>query len=730
MDVQAKDLFEDMIPQIQTLRSLMNVAGLFRSIGAAIVCAFTAGAAPVEIVRDNFGVPHIQAATLADVLFGQGYCHAEDNLPVVLSGILASRGQSALHGGEGRRGSIEADFSVRIFGLQEVARRGYDTLSAEERRLVDAYAMGIVAFLAEHPESRPAWLGTLSGVDVIAFTKLRQLQQSLGVAKDDLSGKASSRRERDLAMALDRNGASNIWALRPSRTSDGSTRLMSDPHLPWDGATKWHEAHLIARDRWIYGASFAGCPGVAIGFTADLAWGFTNNGADIADVYRLKINPANPNQYLYESKWRELRKETFSVEARGEDGTIQRIERVVRFSHHGPIMQEDRKANEAFAVRLAGFESQSEALDWVNTMNAKSLKDFEAALDRAHGYKWNCVAADSRGNIGYYYLCAARERDDSLSWNAPVDGSTAKTEWGQALSWRKLPHVVNPAGGYLVNCNNNAFTVTRGGDLKPGKYPRSYGSQSTKLATDTRAHRAIDLIEARAKHDETSISSITFDIKTLTAEPLVKRILGAASSVEAGKGSGAERRAAALRILREWDGYATIENQALPLLAGFLQAAEEGGLSLRQLEKQSPKSLIALFDAGLDLLSKRWGSGPITWGQLHVIHRGDLEVPVPGAGSERGKDPFSTLFMVGAKTIQNGQYPADSGSSWLQSVSYLDGKVSAGTVLPLGNSNDPASRHYNDQAPLYAARRMKPALLSRVEIDANTESRRTLQSPF
>ncbi|MBP8257068.1 MAG: penicillin acylase family protein, partial [Opitutaceae bacterium] len=341
-----------------------------------------------------------------------------------------------------------------------------------------------------------------------------------------------------------------------------------------------------------------------------------------------------------------------------------------------------------------------------------------------------CVAADSGGNIGYYYLCAARERDDSLAWNAPVDGSSAKTEWGQALSWRKLPHIVNPAGGYLVNCNNNAFTVTRSGELKPGKFPRSYGSQSTKLPTDTRAFRAIDLIEARAKHDQASISAITFDIKTLTSEPLLKRILGAADSMGAGGKGSSERRATALRILREWDGYATIENQALPILAGFLQAAEQEDLSLRQLEKQSPKNLMALFDAGLELLDKRWGMGSITWGQLHVIHRGDLEVPAPGAGSERGKDPFSTLFMVGAKTIQNGQYPADSGSSWLQSVAYLNGKVTAGTVLPLGNSNDPASSHYNDQARLYASREMKSALLSRPEIEAHAESRRTLPTPF
>jgi len=708
----------------------MKIPRILRPVLAVIASALAAGAASVEIVRDHYGVPHIFGATLADALYGQGYCHAQDNLPLVLSGICAARGESSLNGEERRGSAVESDFSVRIFHLSEIALRNYESLPSQDRRLLDAYALGIGKFLADHPAKRPAWLGRISGADIIAMTKLRQMQQSLGVAKDDLSGKAAGRRERELAMALDLNGASNMWALRPERTSDGSTRLMSDPHLPWDGATKWHESHLVAGDRWIYGAVFPGSPGVGIGFTANVAWGFTNNGADIADVFRLKINPKNRNQYLYEGAWRELRSETHVVEAREAGGAVRRLERVVRYSHQGPIMQENGKGNEAFAVRLAAFDAQSETLDWVGKLEAGSLAEFEASMDRSHGYKWNCIAADNAGNIGYYYICAARERDESLAWNAPVDGSSAKTEWGRQLTWRDLPHIVNPRAGYLVNCNNNAFTVTRDGELKPGRYPRSYGSQGTTLGRDTRAYRAIELIEARPKHDDADISAITFDVKSLTAGPLVKQILDAAKTTGSGEGGESARRSAALELLRTWDGFATIENQALPILAGYLQAAEEKEIPLRQLERKSPREVIALLDEGLKLLGKRWGDGPVTWGQLHVIRRGDLEIPVPGAGSERGRDPFSTLFMVGAKTSHNGQYYADSGSSWLQSVAYTNGEVTAGTVLPFGNSNDPSSRHYNDQASLFAARKMKTALLSRSAVEAAAESRLTLESPF
>jgi acyl-homoserine-lactone acylase len=133
------------------------------------------------------------------------------------------------------------------------------------------------------------------------------------------------------------------------------------------------------------------------------------------------------------------------------------------------------------------------------------------------------------------------------------------------------------------------------------------------------------------------------------------------------------------------------------------------------------------LDAALSLLQDRFGGGPVTWGRLHVIERGGKELPMPGAGSDRGVDPFTCLFMAGAKKSNGGKFYCDSGSSWMQFVVYRDGKVSAQTIVPFGNSNDPASSHYADQMPLFARRQLKPALLTREEIEGAVENRVVLE---
>lgn len=678
-----------------------------------------------EIIRDHHGVPHIFGETLADAVYGQGYCHAQDNLELLLEEFAAERGVAARVAGKSQ---LESDVMVRAFGLRALAERCHGEFSAEQRDIIDGYAAGIERYLGEHPELRPEWLGAVTGVDIVGCTKLRQLQQSMSVAKADLGGKSKASREQDLAAADDPGGASNMWALRPERTTDGSTKLLSDPHLPWKGATKWHEVELIVGDRWIYGAIFPGGPGVGIGFTPNVAWGYTNNGADIADVYREELDPANPDRYRYDGGWRAIRSETYRIDARQEDGGMRTVEREVRFTHHGPIMKENRGAHQAFAVHLAGWEEQAETLDWVANFHADSLKDFEAGLDAGHAYKWNCIAADRRGNIGYYYQCAARVRDDTLRWNAPVDGSNPATEWGRYLSWRELPHAMNPKSGYLVNCNNNAYTVTRDCPLKPADFPRNLMSQATELKPDTRAHRAMELIEARPRHDDASFGAIATDLKTLTAQPLVDLVLGAVKKAGARMPDAAGRRAGAVATLKAWDGRATVENRALPILAGFLEAAEDGGVEKREVLLMPTAEVVETLDEGLALLEKRWGTEPITWGRLHVGKRGDREVAMPGAGSERGEDPFSTLFMIGAKQRIGGKYYCDSGSSWIQSVTYrADGRMEAWTVLPFGNSNVPDSPHYNDQMALFANRAMKPALVTREAIEAAEESRVVLE---
>jgi len=691
-----------------------------------------------EIIRDKFGVPHIFAETLADAVYGQAYCHAEDNLPLVLELIASSRGQGAKTQGRGR---LENDFMVLAFQLPELARRGYDAMPPASRAITDAYAAGINRHLADYPQRRPAWLESVSGVDIVAIAKLRNLQEAMSEAQKDLGGASQTSRERDQAAPDGEGGASNMWALRPQRTTNGAVVLHSDPHLPWDGITKWHESHLVVGGRWIYGATFPGYPGIGIGFTQDLAWGFTNNGADIGDVYRITLDPANPQRYRYDDGWREITTRRFTVEVREVNDSLRKVERTIRFTHHGPILREDSGAHTALAVRLAGLERPATVLGWTNNFNATNLTEFETGLDIASPNKWNCIAADRHGDIAYYFFTHTHQRDDSLRWNAPVDGSRSAAEWGRPLTWRDLPHTRNPASGWLMNCNNNPYTVTRDCPIKPEAYPKHLASQGTTLNAGTRAHRADELIAAREKHDLASLETIALDIKTLTALPYVERILQAQEKAGSTVPDPEGRRTKAITILRTWDGMAATENQALPILSAFLEAAQasatrpnrrqrrgkaKGSGGTANLAALSPAEVIAALDDGLVSLRKRFGPGPVTWGMMHRIERGKASLPMPGAGSERGVDPFTCLFMAGAKKVTDGKFLCDSGSSWMQFVAYRQGKVEARTILPFGNSNDPDSPHYADQAPLFAQRQLKKALLTRSEIEAAATNRKVL----
>lgn len=692
-------------------------AALVFALGAACgAAAESRPAATVQVLRDRFGVPHIYAESLADAAFAQGYCHAEDNLGPLLATYREARALSARTFGGGRR-EIENDFTLLKFDLPGLSRRAYERMDPAGRAIVEAYAAGVDRFATENPARRPAWYEPVTGQDVVSAMKAFQLRETIAVARADLAAVPRSRRERD--QAADPGSLSNMWAIRPERMRGGETLLLSDPHLPWHGAVQWHESHLVVGDRWIYGATFFGFPGIAIGFTQDLAWGITNNGADNADVYRVELDPADPTRYRHEGAWRPVVAKVLAIEARGVDGTLARIERTVRFTHHGPILEADEKRGVAFAARLAGLERGNPAA-WADYFAARNLRDLEASFDRDAPTKNHRVVADRHGDIGYYYFGAAHRRSDAVTWSAPVDGGVAATEWGPPLTWREMPHVVNPAAGLIVNRNNNAYMIAPDRPLKPADYPRHLMDRSTVLRPTMRAHRAMELLAAKPQLDLAECEAAAMDVKVLTAGRYTDAI------VRAGAGGDA-RLARAAEIVAGWDRMATAENTVLPLVAAFRESVVAGGDDAR-LDRLAPERVRGHVAAALALLGKRWGRTDVAWGEVHRMRRGEKELPIAGAGSERAADPSTTLFMAGAGKADDGRYFADLGSSWLQMVTYRDGAVAAKTGLPFGNSNDPASPDHADQMEFFASRRLKSALLARAEIETGPVRATTLRA--
>jgi acyl-homoserine lactone acylase PvdQ len=493
--------------------------------------------------------------------------------------------------------------------------------------------------------------------------------------------------------------------------------LLADPHLPWHGLSRWYEAQLVVGERWIYGATFMGSPAIGIGFTADVAWASTNNGADTADVYRETLHPDRPDQYLYEGEWRDVESETITIAVKD----AAPVTRQARRTHHGPIVREDARRRIAYTVRIAGLETTNLLELGPRYFNAASVQAFHRTNRDGDHFKWHRMAIDREGHIGYFFFAATHERDSSFNWRKPLDGTTRATEWGPRIPWNELPSLIDPPSGFLVNCNNSPYTVTTDDPLDPRDFPRHLAGEATVLGPSSRAHRATELITALSKLSLADMERISMDIKALGATQWRQEITAAWASHGPAMGAADPRLERALSILTGWNGLASVDSQALPILTAYRQVADR-----RAGSPPDPKAVLADLRRALDLLEERWGSIEVPWGRIHVHRRGDREWPLAGAGNEASALPFVTLYMTGAQRMTEGRFVADRGSSWMMLVRYREGEIEARTLLPWGNSDNPDSPHFADQAELFARRQYKKARLTRQEVEADAVSRMVL----
>ena len=251
----------------------------------------------VRIRRDTWGVPHILGRTDADAAYGLGYAQSEDDFATLQESTMASRGRlAALKGPEG----VPSDILFQLLDVQKTVDAGYERdLPADTRRVVEAYAAGVNRYAQQHPDKVAPGLLPVTGRDLAAFTvfrgphllrvgrrvRRRRLRQAAG-------GEGGARHRPAGARG------SNAVAVAPSRSADGHTRLLFNSHQPWTGPLSWYEVVVESGEGWhVAGAVFPGAPFLLGGHNAHLGWAATVNHPDLVDVYRLVINPANPDQY-------------------------------------------------------------------------------------------------------------------------------------------------------------------------------------------------------------------------------------------------------------------------------------------------------------------------------------------------------------------------------------------------------------------------------------------------
>lgn len=680
---------------------------------AALLLIGAARAGEVRLVRDTWGVPHIFAGNLVDGAYAMGYAQAEDRIDQIMTTYRLASGRMAEIAGPSM---VEWDWRAIITGQERVCKAKYGQVPAELRAMIEAFQAGVRAWMAKNPTKIPPTVIEMEPWMVLAVGRMIIFNWPVDRGFEELE-------------AGRRSGfASNQWAVRPERTADGAALLLIDPHIPWDGPFRFWEFRLhVGDDLVISGFGPAGAPTVGLGHNNYTGFACTTGGPDTTDVYIETVNPANAKQYQYDGQWRTMTSATYTIKVRGAEPVIRELDS----THHGPIIGRD--GDKAFSLACPYLEEVGLIEQLYRMQTARNLSEFNAALGMNQLMEQNVMYADIAGNIQYVRTGRVPIRPaGNINWERPVPGHTSATEWLGIHPMRDLIQVRNPATGYLQNCNISPDTMARNLGLKLSDWP-AYIHDDEPGRSNSRGRRAVELLE---RHDKLTIDQavgIALDCHADGAELWIAEARALLELVDDGVDGGMITRdqgdtlLAALRPLAAWDGMMDQTSTAATLYRFWRQQAAADGAQLTG-ESITDEMHLAVGLALLktcETMKQKYGRIDVPYGELHRVARGGFSYPCSGGDSGGGM----TLRAISWQA-DGDKFIGRAGNNWVQLIQFRPGAVRSWSLTPYGQSDDPASPHFMDQAEkLFSPTLMKPTWLAPGELAAHTESTISLIGP-
>ena len=714
---------------------------------------------PVSIVRDKRGVPHIYAGTENDAWFALGYVHAQDRL--FQMEMQRRIGQGRLAEAIGAPG-LRIDRMFRTLGLYGRAQDSVKHLAPDHLAALEAYAAGVNRWLEARKGTLPPEFNLIGldfepwrPADTLVWGKLMAVRLSTDWQGEllrarivqKLGGKAipvlfppypgdapttvGPTREgllngvdfAGLLAALPDEatggGASNVWALRPERTTTGAAILASDPHLGMNAPVLWYLAHISAPGLALSGATVPGGPLLILGHNGHIAWGVTTTYIDTDDVILEKLDPNDPSRYMAGGKSVPFKVRTETIGVRfGDDVTL-----TIRESRNGPALDfneelaEFGRKNGRVAVLRAPWLSRSDtsAAAFAEVNKARNWEEFRSALRQFVGPIQNFLYADKAGNIGYLVPGAVPVRKRPDAGYLPQDGADPETALAGYIPYDSLPQSLNPPDGVLINANNRIA-----GSDYPYFLSQSWGDHY-------RATRIAQLLAAKERFTPDEVARMQGDHVSLAARATLPLLL----QVE--PADDLQRRA--LKMLKAWDGaMALTRPEPLIYTAWFrelnhrLYADELGEVAKRYVSNRPdvviniltnhrkwcddvrtgatedcPAILRASLAAALDFLSDRLGDDPLLWrwGDLHFAemrHQAFGPIPLLGRLTTIRIAANGSRFTVTKAPVNfrsDNSYATRQGPGFRGVYDFSDLSKSRFTISS-GQSGNPYSAYYDN----------------------------------
>ena len=673
--------------------------------------------ADVRIARDKFGVPHIFGKTDADVAYGVAYAHAEDDFSTLQEVLAMTRGRAgAMLGQDGAK----VDFAEALLDVRATTARDWPRLPADVQKLFTAYAAGLNHYASKHPdEVRLSGLFPVTGEDVVAGFVLRSpfffgLDSVLGSLVEDkeigreggpaldATGKLVPRELTPVGRDPADNG-SNGMAVAPARSTDGATRLVSNSHQPWTGGVAWYELVVHSEEGWDFaGANFPGSPYPFLGHNKYLGWTNTVNRPDLIDVYKLTLDESG-EKYRLDGAWRALEEKRIWLKVKFGPFVLP-VPRTIYRSVHGPVIKNEKGA---FAIRYAGIDQANMVTQYYRLNKAKNFAEWRAAMAGQGVPATNFIYADAKGNIGLFYNAMFPDRPAGFNWRGVLPGDTSADLWTKTLPFDRVPTLVNPRSGYVMNANNTPWVAAGPGDeLDAAAFSPLLGIEDDMT---NRATRLIELFEASGQIDEARLKAIKYDTayaKSGYAAAWMDRLLALDTQDEP-----ALREAQ--NLLRRWDWNLDGKGKGDALALMVLRPANGSHYQRRA----APDPRTVLQETVAHLQDHFGGLDPKLGTVLRLRHgEGASRVDLPLDG---GNDTVRASTLWDAEP--DGRLKVRHGDSFIMFVTWdKDGRVRSESIQPFGSATTrPASPHYNDQAPLFVAHKLKPVLFDPAALKAS-----------